>query len=69
MFTRLGFVVEPLLIEPEPIDITIADIRQNFVAIVVKDEDPDTILVVCRYTGETSVSRYVMMPVAGSSIR
>ncbi len=59
--------VEPPLIEHDVVSETEADIRQTFVATVVDDEELDSVLFFYRYAGETSFSRYVMMPVSFSS--
>ena len=59
--------VEPPLIEHDVNDEAEADIRQNFVATVVDDEELDSVLFFYRYAGETSFSRYLMMQVSFSS--
>ena len=58
--------VEPPLIEHDVIDESEADIRQTFVATVVDDEELESVLFFYRYAGETSFSRYAMMPVSFS---
>lgn len=59
--------LEPPLIEHDVIGEAEADIRQTFVATVVDDQELDSVLFYYRFAGETSYSRYVMMPLSFSS--
>lgn len=59
--------VEPPLIEHDVIAEAEADIRQSFIATVVDDGELDSVLFYYRYAGETSFSRYAMMPISYSS--